>query len=236
MRLSVKAFYIVISAILLVGAALPTPAASQTAGHRSELSGGFTIARLKYTGGGDWYSDETSLRNLLRTLRSRNDVRVAQETEAVVTATDPELWNYPMLFMTGHGNVKMSDEERRALRSYLDQGGLLWADDNFGLDPSFRALMAQIYPEEALTELPFSHEIFRVPNAFPGGPPKVHEHDGGPARVFALHHNGRIVVLYTFDADIGNGIEDPGIHDDTPEKRAAAMRFAVNIAMYALSH
>jgi hypothetical protein len=191
---------------------------------------------LKYTGGGDWYSDETSLKNLLRTLRSRNDVRVGHDKEAIVTATDPELWNYPMLFMTGHGNVKMSEEERRALRSYLDHGGLLWADDNFGLDPSFRTLMQQIYPEEALTELPFSHLLFREPYPFPAGSPKVHDHDGGPARVFAVHHGGRIVVLYTYDADIGNGIEDPGIHDDTPEKRDAAMRFAINIAMYALSH
>jgi hypothetical protein len=236
MRLSIR---LLVLAGSFLAAAATTPiggALAQPRGQRPDLTGGFTIARLKYTGGGDWYSDETSLKNLLAALRPRGDVRVGHDKEAVVTATDPELWNYPMLFMTGHGNVKMNDEERAALRAYLEQGGFLWADDNFGLDPSFRALMRQIYPEEALTEVPFSHPIFRAPNPFPGGPPKVHEHDGAPAQVFALHRHGRIVVLYTYSTDIGNGIEDPGIHDDPPEKRDAAMRFAVNIATYALTH
>jgi hypothetical protein len=214
----------------------PSDAPAQTQGARPDLSGGFTVARLKYTGGGDWYSDETSLRNLLRALRERGDVRVSHDKEAVVTATDPELWNFPMLFMTGHGNVKMSEDEVKALRAYLDQGGFLWADDNFGLDPSFRALMLRLYPESPLTELPFSHPLFKAPFAFPSGAPKVHEHDGGPPHVFAVHRNGRIVVLYTFDTDIGNGIEDAGIHDDPPAKREAAMRFALNIANYVVTN
>jgi hypothetical protein len=235
MRQRFKQPFIVAALALATAWGAPADGPAQTRGARPDLTGGFTIARLKYTGGGDWYSDETSLRNLLRTLRGRGDVRVAQEKEAVVTAIDPELWNYPMLFMTGHGNVKMSDDERKALRAYLDNGGFLWADDNFGLDPSFRALMKQVYPDAALTELPFSHSLFRSPNVFAGGPPKIHEHDGGKAQVFALLRNGKIVVLYTYNMDIGNGIEDPGIHDDTPEKRDQAMRFAVNIAMLALS-
>jgi Domain of unknown function (DUF4159) len=199
-------------------------------------SGGFSIARLKYTGGGDWYSDESSLRNLLRTLRERSDLRVSQDKEAVVTAMDPELWNYPMLFVTGHGNVKLSEEEIRSLRRYLDQGGFLWADDNFGMDKSFRELMRRVFPETPLVELPFTHPLFRYPNAFQNGAPKIHEHDGGPARVFAVLRNGRVVVLYTFDCDIGNGIEDEGVHNDPPEKRNAAMRFAVNLATYAVTH
>ena len=201
-----------------------------------DVSGGFTLARLKYTGGGDWYSDESSLRNLLRALKARGDIRVSQDKEAVVTATDPELWNYPLVFMTGHGNVKMSDEELRSMRRYLDQGGFLWADDNFGLDKSFRELMRRLYPETPLVELPFSHELFRTPNAFPNGAPKIHEHDGGPARVFAIVKDGRVRVLYTFDCDIGNGIEDEGVHDDPADKRAAAMRFAVNVATYAVDN
>ena len=200
----------------------------------TDLTGGFTVARLKYTGGGDWYSDETSLRNLLRRSGTR-EVRVGHEKEAVVTAADPNLWNYPMLFVTGHGNVKLNDEEVRSLRRYLDQGGLLWADDNYGMDKSFRELMRRVYPETPLVELPF-HELFRRPFAFPAGAPKVHEHDGGPARVFAIVRGGRIAVLYTYDADIGNGIEDAGIHDDPPAKREAAMRFALNIAHYAVTH
>ena len=203
---------------------------------QGELNGGFTIARLKYTGGGDWYSDETSLRNLLKALKERGEIRVSQEKEAVVTPTDPEIWNYPMLFMTGHGNVKLNDDEARALRSYLDAGGLLWADDNFGMDKSFREVVKRLYPDSPLTELPFSHPLFKYPNAFPAGAPKVHEHDGGPARVFAVLKGGRVVVLYTFDCDIGNGIEDAGIYDDPPEKRQAALRFAVNVATYAVTH
>lgn len=218
----------------VVACALPTqaPAASRDV----ELNGGFTIARLKYTGGGDWYSDESSLRNLLRTLKERGDVRVSQDREAVVTPTDPEIWNYPMLFMTGHGNIKMNEDETRALRSYLDSGGLLWADDNFGMDKSFRELTKRLYPEAPLSELPFTHAVFRYPNSFPLGAPKVHEHDGGPARVFGVIKGGRLLVLYTFDCDIGNGIEDAGIYDDPVEKRQAAMRFAVNVATYAVTH
>ena len=220
---------------LLLACALPDRS-SQAAPHEFELNGGFTIARLKYTGGGDWYSDESSLRNLLKTMKSRGDVRVSQDQEAVVTPVDPEIWNYPLLFMTGHGNVKLSEDELRALRSYLDAGGFLWADDNFGMDKSFRELMRRLYPETELVELPFNHPLFRYPNAFPNGAPKIHEHDGGPARVFAIVRGGKVRVLYTFDCDIGNGIEDAGVHDDTPEKRAAAMRFAVNIADYVVSH
>jgi hypothetical protein len=219
---------------MVVACALPEQAPA--AAREAELNGGFTIARLKYTGGGDWYSDETSLRNLLRAVKERGEIRVSQEQEAVVTPTDPEIWNYPMLFMTGHGNVKMSEEEARAMRSYLDSGGLLWADDNFGMDKSFRELMKRLYPEAPLTELPFTHPLFHYPSAFPAGAPKVHEHDGGPARVFAVMKGGRILVLYTFDCDIGNGIEDAGIYDDPPEKRAAALRFAVNLATYAVTH
>ena len=229
---------ILASAVL---AAVPSPARAQFAEQRarettSDLTGGFTVARLKYTGGGDWYSDESSLKNLLRTLRTGGDVRVVQDHEAVVTASDPNLWNYPMIFMTGHGNVKLSDDEIRSLRRYLDLGGFLWADDNFGMDKSFRALMLRVYPETPLVELPFSHPVFRSPNPFPSGAPKVHEHDGGPPRVFAIVSGGRMTVLYTFDTDIGNGIEDAGIYDDPPAKRDAAMRFAVNIASYVVTH
>jgi len=224
-----------VAALLL--SLVPTHASGAPgSGTTQGVSGGFTLARLKYTGGGDWYSDESSLRNLLRALKAQGGIRVGQDKEAVVTATDPELWNYPLVFMTGHGNVKMSDEELRSMRRYLDQGGFLWADDNFGLDKSFRELMRRLYPETPLVELPFSHELFRSPNAFPNGAPKIHEHDGGPARVFAIVKDGRVRVLYTFDCDIGNGIEDEGVHDDPADKRAAAMRFAINVATYAVDN
>jgi len=223
--------------LLASAGGLPRPAAAEPARALSgDLTGGFTVARLKYTGGGDWYSDESALRNLLGALGRRNEIRISQAREAVVTPLDPELWNYPLLFMTGHGNVKLGEEEIRSLRRYLDQGGLLWADDNFGMDKSFRELMGRVFPESPLVELPFSHPIFHNPFPFPTGAPKVHEHDGGPARVFAIHRAGRIVVLYTFDTDIGNGIEDAGIHPDPPEKREAAMRFAINLATFAATN
>jgi hypothetical protein len=223
---------------ILAAMALPLTALAQgsSANSASDLTGGFSVARLKYTGGGDWYSDETSLKNLLHAVKARGEIRVSQEKEAVVTATDPDLWNYPLLFVTGHGNVKLNDEEVRSLRRYLDQGGLLWADDNFGMDKSFRESMQRVYPESPLVELPFNHEIFKRPYPFPTGAPKIHEHDGGPARVFAIVRDGRMVVLYTFDTDIGNGIEDAGVHDDPQAKRDAAMRFALNIASYVVSH
>jgi hypothetical protein len=236
-RASARAARVGAVSIALASMAWGLPAFSQPASSKdAELDGGFTIARLKYTGGGDWYSDESSLRNLLRALKKSGEVRVSQDREVVVTPTDPEIWNYPLLFMTGHGNVKLSEQEIRALRSYLDAGGLLWADDNFGMDQSFRELVRRLYPEETLVELPFGHPLFHHPNRFPAGAPKVHEHDGGPARVFAIVRGGRIAVLYTFDCDIGNGIEDEGIHNDPPEKRAAALRFAMNIASYAVTH
>lgn len=225
----------ILAGALLLPAGAPAQGPSSS-GLSTDLTGGFTVARLKYTGGGDWYSDETSLKNLLKAVKNRGGIRVSQQREAVVTAADPNLWNYPLLFVTGHGNVKMNDEEVRSLRRYLDQGGLLWADDNFGLDKSFRELMRRVYPETPFVELPFHHELFRRPFAFPAGAPKVHEHDGGPARVFAIVRGGRVAVLYTFDTDIGNGIEDAGIHDDPPAKREAAMRFALNIAHYAVTH
>lgn len=227
-------------AVLTVVAAMALPALAlaqgSSANSASDLTGGFSVARLKYTGGGDWYSDETSLKNLLHAVKARGEIRVSQEKEAVVTATDPDLWNYPLLFVTGHGNVKLNDEEVRSLRRYLDQGGLLWGDDNFGMDKSFREAMQRVYPESPLVELPFNHEIFKRPYPFPTGAPKIHEHDGGPARVFAIVRDGRMVVLYTFDTDIGNGIEDAGVHDDPQAKRDAAMRFALNIAAYVVGH
>jgi len=228
---------VLLTAIVCAPGLQPPPAwAASPQVRQADHAGGFTIARLKYTGGGDWYSDESSLRNLLATLRTRGDVRVGHDREAVVTATDPEIWNYPMLFVTGHGNIKMSEDEIRSLRRYLDQGGFLWADDNFGLDKSFRELMRRVYPESPLVELPFTHTLFRQPFAFPNGAPKVHEHDGGPPRVFGIVRGGRVAVLYTYDCDIGNGIEDAGIHDDPADKREAAMRFAVNIATYVVTN
>jgi hypothetical protein len=209
------------------GAALGAPSAPPSA---------FSIARLKYGGGGDWYGDQTSLKNLLSAARDRLAVRVAAAEEAVVGPMDESLFRYPFVFMSGHGNVKFTPAEVERMRAYLAGGGFLWCDDDFGIDASFRREMRRVFPEDRLVELPFSHPLFHQMYPFPQGLPKIHEHDGGPARAFALFHDGRMVVLYTFDTDLGDGLEDEGVHPDPPEKREQAMRMALNIVSYVLTH
>jgi hypothetical protein len=195
----------------------------------------FSIARLKYGGGGDWYEDRTSLTNLLRALRERTSIAVASDHEGVAEPGSATMFQYPFLFACGHGNIKFTDAELVSLRRYLDAGGFLWVDDDFGIDPFFRREMKRLYPDSPLIELPFSHPIFHQLYEFPGGLPKIHEHDGGPARAFGILHDGRLVVFYSFDTDLGDGLEDPEIHNDPPEKREAALRMALNIVHFALS-
>jgi len=196
----------------------------------------FGIARLKYGGGGDWYEDRTSLSNLLKGLRERTSIRVAGDKEAVVEPASAALFQYPFLFACGHGNMKFTPAEVENLRRYLTSGGFLWIDDDFGIDPSFRREIKRILPDAALVELPFSHPVFHGLYEFPHGPPKIHEHDGGPARAFGVVHDGRLVVFYSFDTDLGDGLEDEEVHHDPPEKREAALQMAVNIVYYALTH
>jgi len=195
----------------------------------------FSIARLKYGGGGDWYEDRTSLSNLLKALRERTSITVAADHEAVVEPASASIFQYPFVFVTGHGNIKFTDAEIRNLRRYLDSGGFLWVDDDFGIDPSFRREMKRLYPESPLVELPFSHPVFHQLYEFPGGLPKIHEHDGGPARAYGIYNQGRMVVFYSFDTDLGDGLEDPEIHNDPQDKRDAALRMALNIVHFSLS-
>ncbi|MGH7742575.1 MAG: DUF4159 domain-containing protein [Candidatus Eiseniibacteriota bacterium] len=195
----------------------------------------FSIARLKYGGGGDWYEDRTSLANLLTALPQRTSISVASGKEAVVEPGSAAIFQYPFVFASGHGNIKFTDAEIRNLRLYLDSGGFLWVDDDFGIDPSFRREMKRLFPDSPLIELPFSHPIYHQLYDFPQGLPKIHEHDGGPARGFGIVHDGRLVVFYSFDTDLGDGLEDEEIHHDPPEKREAALRMALNIVHFALS-
>jgi hypothetical protein len=218
-----------VPAVLLVALAA-SPALA--AGPRAE----FTIARLKYGGGGDWYGNESSLKNLLAGLRERAGVPVGAGDAPVVTATDEELFNHPFVFMSGHGNVKFTAAEVERLRRWLTAGGFLWCDDDYGLADSFRREMKRVLPDAELVELPWSHPLFRSMYAFPRGLPKIHEHDGGPPKAFGAFHDGRLAVLFTFDTDLGDGLEDAGVHSDTPEKREEALRMAINIALYALAH
>lgn len=195
----------------------------------------FSICRLKYKGGGDWYSNPSSLPNLLRAVRERLDIPSARE-EVVREPGDPTLREFPFLYMNGHGNVQFSDEDLRALRAYLDGGGFLWADDNYGMDRYFREQMDRVLPGASFVELPFDHDVYHSFYEFPDGLPKIHEHDGGPPHGYGVFLDGRMVVFYSFNTDIGDGLEDEEVHNDPPEKREAALRMAVNIAVYALSH
>ena len=192
-----------------------------------------TVARLQYDGGGDWYADPSSLPNLLAAVRERLGIPVTRR-EATVRLLDPGLRDHPYLYMTGHGNVRFSPDERAALREHLLAGGFLHADDNYGMDESFRREMRAVFPDKELVPIPAEHPIFHTVYDFPDGLPKVHEHDGEPARAFGIFHRGRLLVLYTNESDLGDGWEDPDVHDDPPEVRERALRMGVNIFAYAL--
>lgn len=197
-------------------------------------SSAFRIARLKYTGGGDWYNDPTAETNLLRFLQRETGLIVEPRFTPVEASSD-ELFAYPFVFLTGHGNIALSDAEIRTLRTYLEQGGFLYADDDYGMDRAFRRELAKILPGESLVELPFSHALYRAPFAFPGGPPKTHEHDGGTPRGFGIVRGGRLVVFYTVESNPSDGWADAEVHGDPEEKRLEALRFGANIVITALT-
>lgn len=194
---------------------------------------GVRIARVHYGGGGDWYSDPSSIPNWLKEFERRTGVKTHRE-EKVVTLTDENLRAFPFLYMTGHGTVRLDDEELDALRRHLESGGFLYADDNYGMDKSFRAMVNKLFPEKELEQLPNSHAIYHVFYDL-RGLPKIHEHEGKTPQGLAITHNGRIVLYYTYEADIGDGLEDARVHNDPEEKRELAMRMAVNILMYAIT-
>lgn len=193
-----------------------------------------TIARLQYDGGGDWYANPSSLVNLLAAIRERTTFPV-ERSEARVTLTSEELWDYPFLHLTGHGNIRLSEIEIERLRAYLTRGGFLHADDNYGLDESFRREIARVFPELTLVEVPLSHPVYNVVYPFPRGLPKVHEHDGKPPRGYGIFIGDRLAVFYSHESDLGNGWEDAAVHNDPPELREAALRMGVNLFTYAVT-
>ncbi len=192
-----------------------------------------TIGRLHYDGGGDWYANPSSLPNLLSAIRSRTSLRV-ETREKVVTLSDDELWTVPYLYMTGHGNVHWSDRDLATLRRFLLQGGFLHADDNYGMDASIRRELARLFPDEPLVEVPLDHPIYHLVYDFPKGLPKIHAHDEKPAQGFGIFLDGRLAVYYSYQSDLGDGWEDPQVHDDAPAKREAALRMGVNLFTYAV--
>jgi len=212
--------------------ALAAPAATRQAAPADAPR--LQLARLQYDGGGDWYANPSSLPNLAAALAQRTSLDVAPE-EARLRLTDDALWSHPFLHMTGHGNVHFSDEEVARLREYVLRGGFLHADDNYGLDESFRREIARVFPDRPLVDVPLTHPIYHIVYDFPRGVPKIHEHDGKPARGFGIFIGDRLAVYYTFSADLGNGWEDVGTYNDPPALHEAALRMGVNLVTYAVS-
>jgi hypothetical protein len=195
----------------------------------------FTIARLKYSGGGDWYNGPTEIPNLLTFLRKNTPIRTASE-EAQVEILDDLLFAYPVLFLTGHGNIRFTEDEVRRLRIYLERGGFLFANDDYGLDKAFRREMERVFPDKQLIELPPSLDLFKSPFSFPNGLPKIHAHDNEPPQALGLFHEGRLVVFYNYSSDIADGWDDPDVHGDPQEKREEALKIGTNVIVWALSH
>ena len=193
------------------------------------------VAVLKYKGGGDWYSNPTSLPNLVKycnqNLNTDIDVNVA-----VVDAGSLDIFNYPFVHMTGHGNVFFDDNDVKNLRSYLLAGGFLHIDDNYGMKDYVMSQMQKVFPELQWVELPYSHEIFKKPYHFPEGLPKIHEHDNKPPQAFAMIYEGRLICLLTYECDLGDGWEDQRVHYDSDEARLKALKMGANIIRYAFSY
>lgn len=193
----------------------------------------FTIARLKYEGGGDWYNDPDIIPNLAQELNKRTNIKT-EITENVVSLNDDNLFQYPFLFVTGHGNINLSEEEVKNLREFLTNGGFLYADDDYGMDESFRREMKRAFPDIDLVELPVDHPIYHMIYNFPNGLPKIHEHYEGPPKGLGLFYQDRLVVFYSWNSNISDGWTDT--HNDPQEKREIAFKMGVNIVAYALTH
>lgn len=192
----------------------------------------YKIARIKYSGGGDWYGDRTALPNLIKFCNENLKTNFETEDD-VVEAGSTSLFNYPFTFMTGHGNVIFTDQEARNLRKYLTGGGFLHIDDNYGFDKFIRPQMKKVFPELDFVELPVNHPIYHQKYGFPNGLPKIHEHDGKRAQGFGLIYKGRLVCFYTYECDLGNGWEDYGTYaGDTQEARLKALKMGANLIQY----
>ena len=198
-------------------------------------SSAFIIGRLKYSGGGDWYNDPSTIPNIHAYLGNQTNIDVGTD-EIKVQIMDENLFSLPVLFLTGHGKINFTDDEATRLRKYLSSGGFLYADDDYGMDKFFRRQMSKVFPDKKWVELPASHPIYHCHFDFPAGIPKIHEHDPGPGQGFALFHNGRMVAFYTFNTNISDGWVDAKVHGDPPEVRERALRMGTNIMVYALTH
>jgi hypothetical protein len=189
------------------------------------------IALVKYSGGGDWYSNPTSLPNLIKYCNVNINTRIKTKP-ATVEPGSPDLFSYPFVHMTGHGNVFFSDSDVSNLRNYMTSGGFLHIDDNFGMDQYIRKEIKKIFPNTDLVEIPSNHQIFQKPYLFSSGLPKIHEHDGKRPQAFGIFIDNRLVLLYTFECDLGDGWEDPEVHNDPIGVREKALKMGANIVNY----
>jgi len=195
-----------------------------------------TIGRLQYDGGGDWYNNPSVIPNLCEEINLRTTIKAADD-QVIVSLKDNRVFDYPILYMTGHGNITFSDEEIESLQKYLNNGGFLYADDDYGMDEHFRREIAKVFPNKKLQELPASHDLFHCFYHFDNGLPKIHEHDGKRPQAFALFDDfGRMIVLYTYETNISDGWASPHVHNDPPEIREAAFRMGINIIYYVLTN
>lgn len=196
---------------------------------------GQDLAILKYKGGGDWYSNPTALPNLIE--YCNNNIKTKMNTKPeVVEVGSIDIFQFPMLHMTGHGNVFFSDEDAENLRKYLLSGGFLHIDDNYGMEPYIKKELKKVFPNKELTELSKNHKIFNTAYNFPQGLPKIHEHDGKRPQALGLFDENRLIVLFTFESDLGDGWEDPEVHNDPEDVREKALRMGANIVKYAFEN
>jgi len=189
------------------------------------------LAKIKYDGGGDWYSNKSALPNLIEFCNQQLGTAI-DRNEDIVEVGSPEIFSYPYVYLTGHGNVVFSNAQAENLREYLTSGGFLHIDDNYGLDKFIRLEMKKVFPELDFVELPFDHPIYHQKFDFKSGPPKVHEHDGKPAQGFGIIYEGRLVCYYTYESDLGNGWEDRSVYNDPERLRQQALQMGSNILSY----
>lgn len=207
---------------------LPKP---QTGYHKNPSA--LKVARLHYGGGGDWYWGTSAIPNLLKYTRE-NTPFVIDTIERQVEIMDADLFQYPFLFATGHGTISFNAEERQRLRTYLAAGGFLFINDSYGMEATAKESLKALFPERELVEVPFDHPLYHCFSDFSSGPPKIHEHDGKPPRGYGVIIDGRVAVYLLVESDIGDGWEDPQVHNDPPEKRQLALQMGVNLLTYAL--
>ena len=193
--------------------------------------GQLSIAKLKYNGGGDWYANKTALPNLIKFCNRELNMNL-KLSEEVVDVGSSEIYLYPYIYMTGHGNVVFTSQEAENLRKYLVSGGFLHIDDNYGLDKFIRLEMKKVFPELEFIEIPYDHPVYHQKFDFPNGLPKIHEHDGNPPQGLGLIHEGRMVCYYSYESDLGNGWEDQSVYDDPEELRQKALKMGANLISY----